>query len=91
MATARHYSLTQEFITPYTPQENGLCERFIRTIKQECFWQHKFANMMQARVAITRWVNHYNQNRPHSSLNYQTPDQRWPALQSPPEPLTAAA
>ncbi len=31
IASARDYGLTEEYITPYTPQENGLYERFIRT------------------------------------------------------------
>jgi len=30
IATVGDYGLTQEYITPYTPEENGLCERFIR-------------------------------------------------------------
>ncbi|MCB9775732.1 MAG: transposase family protein [Nitrospiraceae bacterium] len=31
----RDYRLGQEFITPYTPQQNGLIERFFRSLKQE--------------------------------------------------------
>ncbi|MCB9775741.1 MAG: transposase family protein [Nitrospiraceae bacterium] len=39
----RDYRLTQEFITPYTPQQNGLIERFFRSLKEECIWQYRFA------------------------------------------------
>ncbi|PJK07101.1 hypothetical protein CO608_10775, partial [Lysobacteraceae bacterium NML08-0793] len=28
----------------------------------------------EARVVIEQWRVHYNQVRPHSSLNYQTPE-----------------
>lgn len=28
--TVRSYGLTQEFITPYTPEQNGIVERFIK-------------------------------------------------------------
>lgn len=73
VAAVRDYGLTQEYITPYTPQENGLCERFIRTIKQECVWQHRFETLGDARRVIARWIEHYNTTRPHSSLGYAPP------------------
>jgi transposase InsO family protein len=33
---------TPEFITPYTPEQNGIVERFFRSLKEECVWQHNF-------------------------------------------------
>ena len=41
-ATVRAYGLTQEFITPYTPEQNGLVERFIRSLKEECIWLNRW-------------------------------------------------
>ena len=35
----------QEFITPYTPEQNGIVERFFRSLKKECVWQHNFARL----------------------------------------------
>jgi putative transposase len=35
-AACRQYNLTQEFITPYTPEQNGIIERFFRSLKEEC-------------------------------------------------------
>jgi transposase InsO family protein len=32
----RDYRLRQEFITPYTPEQNGLIERLFRSLKEEC-------------------------------------------------------
>ena len=37
-AVVKDYGLTQEYITPDTPQQNGLCERFIKTFKEERCW-----------------------------------------------------
>ena len=74
-AAARDYGLRQEYITPYTPQENGLCERFIRTIKHECVWQHTFTDLQHARRVIAAWIHRYNTVRPHSALGYSTPRQ----------------
>jgi len=69
----REYKLSQEFITPYTPEENGLVERFIRSFKEECVWLHQFESIEEARLFIGRWVNWYNTERPHQALHYKTP------------------
>lgn len=70
----KDYCLQQEFITPYTPEQNGLAERFIRSLKEECAWQNNFESMEQARTTIGRWIEWYNGGRPHQALNYKTPD-----------------
>jgi len=72
--TVRAYGLTQEYIAPYTPQQNGLCERFIRTIKEECCWHQRFENIEHARRVIGAWMIWYNALRPHSALGYKSPD-----------------
>ncbi|EIX9432408.1 TPA: DDE-type integrase/transposase/recombinase [Klebsiella pneumoniae] len=35
-ARVKSYGLQQEFITPYTPKQNGMVERVIRTLKEQC-------------------------------------------------------
>ncbi len=61
------------FITPYTPQQNGLIERFFRTLKEECVWQHQFESFEHAKRVITQWIRWYNEGRPHQSLGYLSP------------------
>jgi putative transposase len=73
--TASEYRLKQEFITPYTPEDNGLCERFIRSFKEECAWQHQFASIDQARRTIARFIQWYNADRPPQAMDYQTPNE----------------
>ena len=73
VASVRDYRLTQEYITPYTPQENGMCERFIRTMKEEFAWQHTFDSLEDARSAMRSWIEWYNAGRPHSALGYRSP------------------
>jgi len=73
-AVVKDYGLKQEFITPYTPEQNGLAERFIRSLKEECVWQNNFESIEQARATIAKWIDWYNSGRPHQSLNYKTPD-----------------
>ena len=74
-AACRTYRLTQEFITPYTPEQNGLVERFFRSLKEECAWQQNFQGFKQAKRIIQRWIDWYNQERPHQALGYLSPAQ----------------
>lgn len=69
----RFYRLPQEFITPYTPEQNGVIERWFRSLKEECVWQHQFRNFAEARQAIRRWIAWYNADRPHQALGYHSP------------------
>src|SRR5271157_6327202 len=71
----RDYRLRQEFITPYTPEQNGIVERFFRSLKEECVWQHNFRNFAEARAAVARWIDWYNRERPHQALGYLSPHQ----------------
>jgi putative transposase len=52
----RLYRLPPEFITPYTPEQHGLIERFFRSLKEECVWQHQFRTFAEAQSAITAWI-----------------------------------
>ena len=67
-AACRDYRLSQEFITPCTPERNGTIERFFRSLKEECVWQHDFAGLVWACAAIRQWLRRYNERRPHQAL-----------------------
>ena len=69
----RFYRLGQEFITPYTPEQNGTIERFFRSLKEECTWQNNFTSFNEARSIVSTWINWYNHERPHQSLGYRAP------------------
>ena len=69
------YRLQQEFITPYTPEQNGLIERFFRSLKEECVWQYHFAGFEDARQAVATWMQWYNDGQPHQALHYRSPRQ----------------
>lgn len=71
--TVKDYNIEQEFITPYSPQQNGMIERFIKTLKEECIWKQRFESLAHARDVIGKWITKYNHHRPHMALGYQTP------------------
>jgi hypothetical protein len=70
-----HLLCGDEFITPYTPEQNGIVERFFRSLKEQCVWQHNFAGFAEARSEVTRWIDWYNESRPHQALGYRSPRQ----------------
>jgi putative transposase len=74
-AACRDSRLRQEFITPYTPEQNGLIKRFLRRLKEESVWQHQFDTVTQARRVIRDWIHWYNEGRPHQTLGYLSPRQ----------------
>ena len=69
----RRYGLQQVFITPYTPQQNGMIERFFRSFKEELVWLQTFHQADQAFRVIADWIDFYNQQQRHAALGYQSP------------------
>lgn len=69
----RSYGLKQEFITPHCPQQNGMVERVIRTLKEQCVHRHRFESLQNATRTIGDWIHFYNTRRPHQALGMKTP------------------
>jgi putative transposase len=72
-ALVRSYGLRQEFITPHTPEQNGMVERVIRTLKEQCVHRHRFETLQHASRVIGDWISFYNHRRPHQALGMKTP------------------
>ncbi|WP_240205450.1 integrase core domain-containing protein [Vibrio sp. CyArs1] len=64
---AMQNGLTQEFIQPYTPQENSMVERLIKPIKERSIWMHNFGSLSEASFAIGKWLEFYNNERASTS------------------------
>ncbi len=54
--------------------DNIFIERLWRSLKQEAIYLEEITNGFHAKRTITNWMTFYNQKRPHSALDYQTPD-----------------
>ena len=72
---AKSYGLQQEFITPHCPQQNGMVERVIRSLKEQCVHRHRFESLQHASRVISDWISFYNHQRPHQALKMKTPAQ----------------
>jgi putative transposase len=55
--------------------DNAFIEAFNSRFRQECLNQHWFLSLEDARHKIEAWRREYNSERPHSALDYQTPDE----------------
>ncbi len=61
--------------------DNIFIERLWRSLKYECIYLHAFETGSETRQGIGRWVTHYNQDRPHSSLGDRTPDEAYHGIE----------
>ena len=61
-------------IRPGKPIENAYIESFNGRFREECLNVSWFWNLFDARRQIATWREHYNSQRPHSSLNNLTPN-----------------
>jgi len=58
---------------PGTPTDNPYIEAFHGRFRAEGLDQHWFASLEEARPIIEAWRIDYNEVRPHTALNNQTP------------------
>lgn len=61
------------FIEPGKPVQNAFVESFNGRFRDECLNQSWFRSLRHAREEIEAWRIHYNTERPHSALGYQSP------------------
>jgi len=52
--------------------QNAFGESFNGRLRDECLNAEWFRNLAEAKVEIGSWRRHYNEQRPHSRLGYQT-------------------
>ncbi len=62
------------FIQPGKPVQNAYVESFNGRFRDECLSQAHFPTLARARAEIEIWREDYNRVRPHSSLDYRTPE-----------------
>ena len=62
-------------IAPGRPTQNGRLESFNGRLRDECLNVSWFENLFDARRKIAAWQKEYNEERPHSSLGYLTPEE----------------
>ena len=55
--------------------DNVMIERLWRSLKYECVYLQAFETGSEARAGIGRWIDYYNESRPHSAFDGRTPEE----------------
>ena len=70
------HGITQKFIKPHCPWQNGKVERLNRTLQTEWAYRQIFTSNDERAAALAPWLAHYNTRRRHSSLGGRPPISR---------------
>ena len=73
LAWCKDNAIDWHFIAPGKPIQNAFIESFNGRMRDEFLNETLFFSLDDARSKIAEWVTDYNDQRPHSSLKYQTP------------------
>lgn len=68
-------NITLHFIQPGKPTQNAFVERCNGNVRKELLNANIFKSITEFRLKADEYKEDYNQNRPHSALNYKTPNE----------------
>jgi putative transposase len=71
----RKLGIKHETIHAHTPEEDGHIESYFGRFKDDYIYTREFVSLEDFRKHIEWAVSDYNTKRPHSSLNYMTPEE----------------
>lgn len=66
-------NISVHFIDPGKPVQNAYVESFNGKFRQEFLNLKRFPDIKMLRHHLKNWITYYNDERPHSSLDYLTP------------------
>jgi hypothetical protein len=73
LSSRRSRSPTVSFLSGSTLDDYGVIERFMRTLKEQCLYLHRFQNLAEARRLIGEFIARYNTEWLIERLGHQTP------------------
>lgn len=63
----------KRYIEPGAPWQNGFIESFNSRLRDELLERELFTTVLEAKVLCEQYRQFYNEERPHSALDYTTP------------------
>lgn len=79
---AKEKNITILYIQPGKPSQNAYIERFNRTYREAILDMYLFQNIRHVQDLTNKWITHYNEERPHESLQNLTPSKFTNLIQS---------
>lgn len=67
-------SIRPSYSQSHNPLDNAVCESFFANLKQEEIYRHIYKSEHEFLLSIKKYIDFYNNQRPHASLNYKTPN-----------------
>jgi putative transposase len=76
IAILEKHHMVPSMSRPANPYDNASCESFIKTLKREEIYAHKYEDLDQLRANIEEFIEeYYNRQRLHSALGYRSPEE----------------
>jgi putative transposase len=72
---AYEHKVTVDFSRSGKPTDNAIIESFNGRLRQECQNEHWFLSLEDAKAKIEAWRRHYSESRPHSALDWKSPQE----------------
>jgi putative transposase len=72
---AYHNGVEIDFSRPGKPTDNATVESFNGRLRQECLNANWFMSLVDAKRKIEEWRVFYNRVRPHSAIEWMTPEE----------------
>lgn len=63
------------FSTAHVPYDNSVCESFFISMKREKLYRYKSPTVAEFKRSVNKYINFFNQERPHDALKYKSPDE----------------
>lgn len=76
MELLQKHQMIASMSRPANPYDNAVCERFMKTLKEEEIYCHLYRDLTELSAHVHDFLeNYYNRQRLHSALGYRTPEE----------------
>ena len=67
--------MVQSLSRPGNPHDNAVMESFFSSMKREELYRREYTSEYAFREGVAKYIDFYNNKRPHSTMNHKTPAQ----------------
>lgn len=69
------HGMVQSLSRPGNPHDNAVMESFFSSMKREELYRREYTSEYAFREGVAKYIDFYNNKRPHSTMNHKTPAQ----------------